>query len=182
MCEASFAAGDAGDFESLLHPHGRNRRSSTAAWWTNMWATLSWRLFGAPLAEPDDADRAMETALEMAEALDELNRQWQKQRTARYQRGDWDQYRRRRRWQHGIGDSAQLHRDRRRCESGLAVGRINETSGVRNADHYQRINFGKSEETISHPAPRRSRGQREAKVDGNLCAARPRMISIDDFF
>ena len=30
-------------------------------------------LFGAPLANPDDADRAMETALEMCEALDELN-------------------------------------------------------------------------------------------------------------
>jgi adenylate cyclase len=34
-------------------------------------------LFGAPLANPDDADRAMKTALEMCEALDELNRQWQ---------------------------------------------------------------------------------------------------------
>jgi adenylate cyclase len=32
-------------------------------------------LFGAPLANPDDADRAMETALEMCEALDELNAQ-----------------------------------------------------------------------------------------------------------
>ncbi|HEU5247456.1 MAG TPA: adenylate/guanylate cyclase domain-containing protein [Candidatus Udaeobacter sp.] len=30
-------------------------------------------LFGAPLANPNDADRAMETALEMCEALDELN-------------------------------------------------------------------------------------------------------------
>jgi len=34
-------------------------------------------LFGAPLANPDDADRAMETALEMCEALDELNSQQQ---------------------------------------------------------------------------------------------------------
>jgi adenylate cyclase len=34
-------------------------------------------LFGAPLANPDDADRAMKTALEMCEALDELNSQWQ---------------------------------------------------------------------------------------------------------
>jgi adenylate cyclase len=34
-------------------------------------------LFGAPLANPDDADRAMETALEMCEALDELNTQQQ---------------------------------------------------------------------------------------------------------
>jgi adenylate cyclase len=34
-------------------------------------------LFGAPLVNPDDADRAMETALEMCDALDELNRQWQ---------------------------------------------------------------------------------------------------------
>jgi len=34
-------------------------------------------LFGAPLANPDDADRAIKTALEMCEALDELNRQWQ---------------------------------------------------------------------------------------------------------
>ena len=36
-------------------------------------------LFGAPLAGPDDADHAMETALEMSEALDELNRQWREQ-------------------------------------------------------------------------------------------------------
>jgi adenylate cyclase len=33
-------------------------------------------LFGAPLAHADDADRAMETALEISDALDELNRQW----------------------------------------------------------------------------------------------------------
>jgi adenylate cyclase len=37
-------------------------------------------LFGAPLQNPDDADRAMEAALEMCEALDELNRLWQAQR------------------------------------------------------------------------------------------------------
>jgi adenylate cyclase len=36
-------------------------------------------LFGAPLALPDHADRAMETALDMIDALDELNRQWQSQ-------------------------------------------------------------------------------------------------------
>lgn len=35
-------------------------------------------LFGAPLGNPDDADRAMKTALEMTEALDDLNRQWRK--------------------------------------------------------------------------------------------------------
>jgi len=34
-------------------------------------------LFGAPLTNPDAADRAMETALEMCEALDELNAQQQ---------------------------------------------------------------------------------------------------------
>jgi adenylate cyclase len=34
-------------------------------------------LFGAPLANTDDADRAMKTALEMCEALDELNAQQQ---------------------------------------------------------------------------------------------------------
>ncbi|HYK23697.1 MAG TPA: adenylate/guanylate cyclase domain-containing protein [Candidatus Acidoferrum sp.] len=36
-------------------------------------------LFGAPLAGPDDADHALETALEMSDALDELNRQWREQ-------------------------------------------------------------------------------------------------------
>ncbi len=35
-------------------------------------------LFGAPLANPDDADRAMKAALEMSEALDDLNWKWQK--------------------------------------------------------------------------------------------------------
>ncbi|MBA3831533.1 MAG: HAMP domain-containing protein [Chthoniobacterales bacterium] len=34
-------------------------------------------LFGAPLGNPDDADRAMKTALEMSEAVDDMNRQWQ---------------------------------------------------------------------------------------------------------
>ncbi len=33
-------------------------------------------LFGAPLASPDDADRALKAALEMTEALDDMNRQW----------------------------------------------------------------------------------------------------------
>jgi adenylate cyclase len=36
-------------------------------------------LFGAPLQNPDDPDRALETALEMCETLDELNRRWQTQ-------------------------------------------------------------------------------------------------------
>jgi adenylate cyclase len=35
-------------------------------------------LFGAPLGNPDDADRALKTALEMTEALDDLNREWNK--------------------------------------------------------------------------------------------------------
>jgi adenylate cyclase len=35
-------------------------------------------LFGAPVGNPDDADRAMKTALEMTEALEDLNRQWRK--------------------------------------------------------------------------------------------------------
>jgi adenylate cyclase len=35
-------------------------------------------LFGAPVASPDNADRAMQAALEMTEALDDLNRGWQK--------------------------------------------------------------------------------------------------------
>jgi adenylate cyclase len=34
-------------------------------------------LFGAPLSYPDDADRALASALEMSDALDQLNRQWQ---------------------------------------------------------------------------------------------------------
>jgi len=34
-------------------------------------------LFGAPMAASDGADKAMQTALEMMEALDDLNQQWQ---------------------------------------------------------------------------------------------------------
>jgi adenylate cyclase len=34
-------------------------------------------LFGAPVAHPDDADRALRATLEMSEALDDLNQQWQ---------------------------------------------------------------------------------------------------------
>jgi adenylate cyclase len=33
-------------------------------------------LFGAPLGKADDADRALTTALEMVEAIDDLNREW----------------------------------------------------------------------------------------------------------
>jgi adenylate cyclase len=33
-------------------------------------------LFGAPVAHPDDADRALCATLEMSDAVDELNRQW----------------------------------------------------------------------------------------------------------
>ena len=36
-------------------------------------------LFGAPLTLTDHVDRALETALDMIDALDELNRQWQAQ-------------------------------------------------------------------------------------------------------
>ena len=36
-------------------------------------------LFGAPLPDPDSADHAMASALEMSAALDELNREWQAQ-------------------------------------------------------------------------------------------------------
>jgi adenylate cyclase len=35
-------------------------------------------LFGAPLGNPDDVDRALKTAVEMTEAMDDLNRQWHK--------------------------------------------------------------------------------------------------------
>src|SRR5438067_3850136 len=34
-------------------------------------------LFGAPVAHPDDADRALRATLEMSEAVDDLNWQWQ---------------------------------------------------------------------------------------------------------
>ena len=34
-------------------------------------------LFGAPLGHPDDPDRAIQTAIEMSDALDELNRKWE---------------------------------------------------------------------------------------------------------
>lgn len=36
-------------------------------------------LFGAPLSNPDDADRALRAALEMVEALDDMNRHWEAQ-------------------------------------------------------------------------------------------------------
>ena len=131
-------------------------------------------LFGAPLGNPDDADRAMKTALEMTEALDDLNRQWQQARIAHHRRRHWHQHRRRRRRKHGIGDAAQLHRDRRRGKSGFTVGRADENTGVRNAHHYQRFDLGQGQGAISHAATRRSCRERKAKTDGDFCAPRCR--------
>jgi adenylate cyclase len=44
-------------------------------------------LFGAPVAHPDDADRALRATLEMSEAVDDLNRQWQQRGLPRIEVG-----------------------------------------------------------------------------------------------
>ena len=129
LCENAFAAGDVGILNRYFTRMMRSSEKHGGVVDKYMGDALM-ALFGAPLANPDNADRAMNAALEMGEALGRLESAMGTARIAHYQRGHWDQHRLRRSWQHGIGDSAQLHRHRRRCESGFAVGRTNENSGV----------------------------------------------------
>ena len=51
----------------------------SAARSTSSWATRSWRLWGAPIAHEDDADRAMQCALDQLAALEKLNAMWSEQ-------------------------------------------------------------------------------------------------------
>ncbi len=72
--------------------------------------------WGAPLGESDDVDRAMESALDMMEALDQLNERWTAagRPTPRNRRGA--ELRRSVRRKHRQRASYRVHRNRRHCE------------------------------------------------------------------
>ncbi len=132
-------------------------------------------LFGAPLANPDDADRAMQAALEMTDALDDLNRALGGAGITGHWGRDRNQHRHGRGRKHGLGKAAQLHRDRRRGESGLPPRGPDENARAPNAHHHQRRDPGQSQRALSHAPARRSRGQGKTKTNGNFCLARPGM-------
>src|SRR4029077_11000366 len=85
-------------------------------------------------------------------------------------------YRYRRRGKHGLANASELHCDRGRSESGLAIARSDQDARVRDPDHYFSDNTGESKRTVSDPTTWRSRGERKAKIDGDLRAARPRSL------
>ena len=131
-------------------------------------------LFGAPLADPDDADRAMKTALEMCEALDEINRQWQAQGRPAINVGIGINT--------GVVVAGNMGSKTRLNYTVIGDG-VNLASRLesltKTPEYATRIiistyNSGQSKRTVSDPATWRSCGERKEKTDGDLRASRAR--------
>ena len=131
-------------------------------------------LFGAPVAHPDDADRALRATLEMSEAVDDLNRQWQQRGLPRIDVGIGINTAVVVAGNMGSGKAAQLHCYRRWGEPRLAPRNVDENAGVRHAHYYQQRDPGESERELPDPAARRSGGERKTNPDGNLRTPRLR--------
>ena len=131
-------------------------------------------LFGAPVAHPDDPDRALRATLEMSDAVDDLNRQWQQRglpridvgigvNTAIVVAGNMGSEKRLN--YTVIGDGVNLAS---RLET------LTKTPDVRHAHYYQQRDPGESERELPDPAARRSGGERKTNPDGNLRTPRLR--------
>ena len=136
-------------------------------------------LFGAPLAGPDDADHALETALEMSAALDELNREWQRQgrhaldigigiNTDVVVAGNMGSQTRLN--YTVIGDGVNLAS---RLEA------LTRTPEYECAHHCFKVHLGKSKRALPYSPARGRCGERKAKFDRDLRAAWPRGVTND---
>ena len=82
-------------------------------------------LWGAPIGQPDHAERAVKCALAMIDKLKQLQAKWAVGGEIRHRHRHRDQHRRHGGGQHGgRGKEDGLHRDRRQCEPRRALRRL----------------------------------------------------------